>query len=535
MNYGIFYSVLTGASILFASCGQKEEAKTVYEAPQKNPSYIELEQVGMENRISVSWKDNSTDEQGYTIWLTGARNPQTKIADLPADSQSYSIDEGLVAGETYTIGIQALGRESKLNSKIVSKEITLFDYSKLPNMTLKPEVVLTPTSVAVDYNFRNTSSEYERLAYGLCWSADHTPTIEDAHAHGPKITAGTVRQAIPCSSLDFGKTYKVRGYVTSTKATVYSNELEVRLGEETPALTFNWSEVSVSGLPSDIKVYKTEDPINGRSFNAWYAIADVTKGNVEFRFEFVDKAQKMATFYSNGVAAGEVPYVLTNAGYFNMSTGVTGDYHVEKGVMANSAASSTPRGTFGVDKDQKPSVFWASKAEDGSEIFFEDPLMTLGTTTVYERCTATYPTAASEWDPFYAMCAGPLLVKDGKVMTDVTRDDTGSFIRNYENIASDIFTDSSVTPDRTCVGYTADGKIILFVCDGRIPLSLGASIVEAAQIMKGLGCVGACNFDGGGSTAMLVQGVRQNSLLSNMTGGTEDRAVGSVMGFYKKK
>ena len=85
------------------------------------------------------------------------------------------------------------------------------------------------------------------------------------------------------------------------------------------------------------------------------------------------------------------------------------------------------------------------------------------------------------------------------------------------------------------VSITEDGRIILFVCVGRIKASKGASIVEAAQIMKGLGCVGAVNFDGGGSTAMLVQGNRVNSYESNTSGATEDRAVGSVMGFFLKK
>jgi len=132
------------------------------------------------------------------------------------------------------------------------------------------------------------------------------------------------------------------------------------------------------------------------------------------------------------------------------------------------------------------------------------------------------------------MCAGPLLVKNGKVVTDVTMDGT-DFVRNYEQVALDIFTNSSITPDRTAVGYTPDGKIILFVCDGRIKASRGASIVELAQLMLGLGCEGACNFDGGGSTAMTLNGKRINSLESNMSGGTENRTVGTVMGFYKKQ
>ena len=249
--------------------------------------------------------------------------------------------------------------------------------------------------------------------------------------------------------------------------------------------------------------------------------------------EFVNKAKKMSAFFNDFKTEGETAYVLTNAGYFNMSTGETGDYHVCRGTVSAATASGSPKGTFGVNEDQQPFALWSGKGEDGVQYFYENPMMTLGTSSTYGKCAEGYPEPDVKMAPYYAMSAGPMLVKNGKVMPDVTSEN-GVFVRNYEGIWTDIFNDSSVTPDRTCVGYTEDGKIILFVCDGRIKASRGASIVEAAQIMKGLGCVGAVNFDGGGSTAMLVQGSRVNSFESNMDGATEDRSVGSVMGFFLK-
>ncbi|MGN1225634.1 MAG: phosphodiester glycosidase family protein, partial [Candidatus Cryptobacteroides sp.] len=77
-------------------------------------------------------------------------------------------------------------------------------------------------------------------------------------------------------------------------------------------------------------------------------------------------------------------------------------------------------------------------------------------------------------------------------------------------------------------GYTADGKVILFVIDGRITESRGANLLELAKIMKGLGCVGAVNFDGGGSTGMVVSGEHLNDLSSG------NRPVLSTLGIYKK-
>lgn len=60
-------------------------------------------------------------------------------------------------------------------------------------------------------------------------------------------------------------------------------------------------------------------------------------------------------------------------------------------------------------------------------------------------------------------------------------------------------------------------------------------ITELAMIMKGLGCVSAVNFDGGGSTTMICEGKRLNSEISNWAGDkTENRAVKSTMGFLQK-
>ena len=129
-----------------------------------------------------------------------------------------------------------------------------------------------------------------------------------------------------------------------------------------------------------------------------------------------------------------------------------------------------------------------------------------------------------------------MLVKNGRCIPDLIELRQGGeyFVSNYEIIPYDIY-NIDTSPDRTAVGVRADGKIVLFVCDGRITASKGATITELAAIMKGLGCVDAVNFDGGGSTAMVVMGNRVNSTLSNTSGATENRPVASTMGFFKKK
>ena len=155
----------------------------------------------------------------------------------------------------------------------------------------------------------------------------------------------------------------------------------------------------------------------------------------------------------------------------------------------------------------------------------------------YARASADYPCPEITWKPKNAISGGPVLVYEGNCCFDfsTTPRSKYNFICNYEVMAYDIFGTRSGTPDRTAIGCTKDGKIILFACDGRIPSSKGATLIELAQIMKGLGCEYALNLDGGGSTAIVVAGQRLNSLESNMNGGTENRPVVSTVGFFRKR
>ncbi|MDP9296052.1 MAG: phosphodiester glycosidase family protein, partial [Actinomycetota bacterium] len=64
---------------------------------------------------------------------------------------------------------------------------------------------------------------------------------------------------------------------------------------------------------------------------------------------------------------------------------------------------------------------------------------------------------------------------------------------------------------RTGVGVTADGKLLLVTVDGRQPRwSVGMTLVQFANEMKREGAVNALNLDGGGSTTMVVKGVKVN-------------------------
>ncbi|MBB5080669.1 phosphodiester glycosidase family protein [Nonomuraea endophytica] len=78
---------------------------------------------------------------------------------------------------------------------------------------------------------------------------------------------------------------------------------------------------------------------------------------------------------------------------------------------------------------------------------------------------------------------------------------------------------------RTLAGVTRNGSLILATVDGRKPgETVGANMVEAAQLMRWLGAVQAINLDGGGSTAMVVK----NKVVNKPSDGAE-RAVGDAL------
>lgn len=60
---------------------------------------------------------------------------------------------------------------------------------------------------------------------------------------------------------------------------------------------------------------------------------------------------------------------------------------------------------------------------------------------------------------------------------------------------------------RTAVGLTREGKMVWITIDGRVPgHSMGTNLDEVTQLFLSLGAVEALNWDGGGSTTMVIKG-----------------------------
>ena len=97
-----------------------------------------------------------------------------------------------------------------------------------------------------------------------------------------------------------------------------------------------------------------------------------------------------------------------------------------------------------------------------------------------------------DWDGVkHIISGGPYLVKNGEVFVDMTA-------QRLQAIGG--------RNPRSAIGYTKENNFIFVALDGREGSSIGMTLMELANFMQSIGCVGAINLDGGGSTVMYVNG-----------------------------
>ena len=174
-----------------------------------------------------------------------------------------------------------------------------------------------------------------------------------------------------------------------------------------------------------------------------------------------------------------------NASFYNMTTGQPMGITFIDGV---SFGTNSYDNFFAILKDGKTAVI--DYAKNLGNYVDEN-----GKSTIWQAA------AGSQW-----------LVRDGK---DVTANATGDY--------------NTQRHSRTCVGITADGKVVMMVLDGRQePFSCGGSMHELAQIMLEAGCVAAVNLDGGGSTtyASRPEGSDKVEVINRPSDGSE-RSISS--------
>ena len=526
------------AIVMMASSCQKPAPEAT---PLADPSGLKAEPKDL-TTVVLTWTDNAQGEKGYRIFLRGEGDSYyvDPVATIAADAVEYEFS-GLEAGAVYDFGVQAVSEDFKLNSQVVyllNYELPAPEIPKDPEDPKKlPEVKSVKTSyayIAVTYKVQQITGS--NPDHGVCFSLTGEPSVDDIKVLGPQISANAeVLQVVPNAYLEDGREYQMSAFIKDGDTYRYSEPQTVKLEAqpETPQLA--WEKQTYEGAEG-VEIYKTTSQLNGRNFNAWYAVADPSK--VDFRVMYPEAVKSKKTVQAQAEAAGDCLALINGAIYGNYNIGViftegqmTQEWHGEiEGCYwaTNSQLYQVTRPIIGVDKDGKAAAYWVGVPQQGTFYYYDRPQANVVGQAKYGKVSATSPVDAVDWNPYYAISCGPMVLYDGKVSADNTMVDDTHYYTNYECWdESGVY---SAHPDRSAVGVTADGKIVLFICDGRIDASQGAYMKELGPIMKSLGCVHAMNLDGGGSTGMWVSGAG----MINHLDGSSWRAVKSTLGFFKK-
>ncbi|MFT4606155.1 MAG: exopolysaccharide biosynthesis protein [Rhodothermales bacterium] len=269
-----------------------------------------------------------------------------------------------------------------------------------------------------------------------------------------------------------------------------------------------------AGLPESVRVYEgtnAELPLR-----AWYVSVDVNVEQTRARVAVSDDTDLRETV--SDFAGDEDVCVAVNGGYFRIGDDpashvgllMAGGQIIEGAigsVLRDEVRYPTARATLGITEGGRVYIDWVNSRND-STIAWSQPHPNR------PGAPAEFPdlTKANPWPMRDAVSAGPRLLKDGSILVTVDEE---------------VFFGSSIprVHPRTAAGVTADGHLILLVVDGRQRNSRGVDLDELAQLLASTGAVDGVNLDGGGSSALVVNGV----LLNSPSGDRIEREVMSAI------
>lgn len=287
---------------------------------------------------------------------------------------------------------------------------------------------------------------------------------------------------------------------------------------------------ALEGYPKGLSVVPFTDQLGSSKCVGYYAVVNFDK-NPELAFRpQLSKAKKPTAYFSD--FTGGTPYVVTNGGYFGGSTSLSLVVNGGRVVSAPSNAESFKK------KDNSDVTFYPVRAAlgqladgsfDAAWIYCMSRDLNapwafpsaLGNDERTETFMTSAPTSstpgARKWDVEYAIGAGPMLVYEGD---NVAVENYWKEVFDYGGVSG-----TSRQP-RTGIGFTADNKLILLVCDGRGENgSVGFTLAELADKFIALGCTHAINLDGGGSSTF----VGKDGKVMNRPSDTADTAGAPIV------
>jgi exopolysaccharide biosynthesis protein len=270
-----------------------------------------------------------------------------------------------------------------------------------------------------------------------------------------------------------------------------------------------WNNVSeqFGNLPASVEVYKTFDQLSGRPNIAFYVEIDTKDKNLAFEVDTtLYRRQTPQHFFKRN----NDPYIVMNCSFFEFKQNRNVNLIMQDSKMV---AFDTPvvsrkgkdtltylhtlGSAFGMNKRSRMDIVY--QFNDSAlkyPLYQTSPMKPF--IDSFQQVSLRHPNLKimKPWKVQWAFGGGPVLLLDKEIKI------TNNEERKFAGKAID-----DLHP-RTAIGYTATGKMILLVVQGRMPgVAAGASLRDLASIMKDLGCAEALNLDGGGSSTLLVNGL----------------------------
>lgn len=260
-------------------------------------------------------------------------------------------------------------------------------------------------------------------------------------------------------------------------------------------------------LPNGVRVYFSNDSIEGKPNRAFYVSADLKEPSLNFTTQVGNGKRFTPSEY---YAKEFNPLLVVNATFFefvrnsNLNMVVKDgkilsyNLHTIAGKGKDTLTYRHPFGSvIGISKSRRADIVWSyTDSLSKYPLAIQIPINYIkDSSSILSKSTAQIAGDFKKWKIQTAIGGGPVLVQEGKIK-----------ITNNEELkfAGKALFDKH---PRTAVGYTKNGQLIIMAVEGRFPgKAEGANLEQLAKILIGVGCVEAMNLDGGGSSCLLING-----------------------------
>lgn len=282
-----------------------------------------------------------------------------------------------------------------------------------------------------------------------------------------------------------------------------------------------------TSFPTGIQVYQYDTIFLGKRVKAFCVAYDSKNTTIEFKPIMASTATTPSTFFSN---ESGVVYACINGGYFGSNQSYSLVKYNNVVTSANIKALTrtyngvnTPyyptRAAFGIDAAGSPSIGWIYNVGSGNDLIYNypSPSPNLLGSAPQPVPTATFPANGTIWNTVSAIGGSPVLIKNNSIQ-----------ITANEEL---IDVNNTTSRPRSAIGYTNNGIILILAVEGdNPPTYTGINLADLAALQQSLGATNAINLDGGGSTSLIIGGLRTVRPGDN---GVERPVVSAVL--IKKK